>query len=107
MEKDIQTKSDSLIETIRSVEEFLSDQGDTLSPEEKTKLQAALSQMKEQHSSLTNSVHSSLAQVDTAIVTTQQQNTQRVSSSHTYLSLFHLPASLVNLCTHHHVLFLH
>ncbi|XP_073787914.1 microtubule-actin cross-linking factor 1 isoform X28 [Danio rerio] len=80
VQKDIQTKSDLLIETIRSVEEFLSDQGDALSPEEKAKLQAALSQMKEQHSSLTNSVHSSLAQVDTAIVTTQQQNTQRAKA---------------------------
>uniref|UniRef100_A0A8C2GUI2 Microtubule actin crosslinking factor 1 n=1 Tax=Cyprinus carpio TaxID=7962 RepID=A0A8C2GUI2_CYPCA len=47
---------DQLTETIRSVEEFLSDRGDSLSPEERAKLQGTLSQMKEQHSSLTNSV---------------------------------------------------
>uniref|UniRef100_A0A671QTD4 Microtubule-actin cross-linking factor 1-like n=1 Tax=Sinocyclocheilus anshuiensis TaxID=1608454 RepID=A0A671QTD4_9TELE len=75
------TKSDLLTETIRSVEEFLSDRGDSLSPEEMAKLQGTLSQMKEQHSSLTNSVRSSLAKVDTAIVTTakaeeQMQETQ-------------------------------
>uniref|UniRef100_A0A8C2BDI7 Microtubule actin crosslinking factor 1 n=1 Tax=Cyprinus carpio TaxID=7962 RepID=A0A8C2BDI7_CYPCA len=78
VEKDLQTKSDQLTETIRSVEEFLSDRGDSLSPEERAKLQGTLSQMKEQHSSLTNSVRSSLAKVDTAIVTTVQQNTQKV-----------------------------
>lgn len=67
------------METMRSVEEFLAERGDSLSPEERNKLQGALSQMKEQHNSLTNSIQSSLAQVDTAIVTTVQQNTQRVS----------------------------
>ncbi|XP_016105079.1 microtubule-actin cross-linking factor 1-like [Sinocyclocheilus grahami] len=80
VEKDLQTKSDLLTETIRSVEEFLSDRGDSLSPEERVKLQGTLSQMKEQHSSLTNSVRSSLAKVDTAIVTTVQQNTQKAKA---------------------------
>uniref|UniRef100_A0A8C1M204 Microtubule actin crosslinking factor 1 n=1 Tax=Cyprinus carpio TaxID=7962 RepID=A0A8C1M204_CYPCA len=80
VEKDLQTKSDQLTETIRSVEEFLSDRGDSLSPEERAKLQGTLSQMKEQHSSLTNSVRSSLAKVDTAIVTTVQQNTQKAKA---------------------------
>ncbi|XP_051728258.1 microtubule-actin cross-linking factor 1 isoform X19 [Ctenopharyngodon idella] len=80
VENDLQIKSDLLNETIRSVEEFLSDRGDSLSPEERAKLQGALSQMKEQHSSLTKSIHSSLAQVDTAIVTTLQQNTQRAKA---------------------------
>ncbi|XP_056113597.1 microtubule-actin cross-linking factor 1 isoform X18 [Rhinichthys klamathensis goyatoka] len=79
-EKDLQIKSDLLTDTIRSVEEFLSDRGDSLSPEERAKLQGALSQMKEQHNSLTKSIHSSLAQVDTAIVTTLQQNTQRAKA---------------------------
>ncbi|XP_067217652.1 microtubule-actin cross-linking factor 1-like isoform X17 [Chanodichthys erythropterus] len=80
VEKDLQIKSDLLNETMRSVEEFLSDRGDSLSSEERAKLQSALSQMKEQHSSLTKSIHSSLAQVDTAIVTTLQQNTQRAKA---------------------------
>ncbi|KTF95278.1 hypothetical protein cypCar_00002956 [Cyprinus carpio] len=80
VEKDLQTKSELLYETIHSVEEFLSERGDSLSPEERAKLQGTLSQMKEQHSSLTNSVRSSLAKVDTAIVTTLQQNTQRAKA---------------------------
>ncbi|XP_052440234.1 microtubule-actin cross-linking factor 1 isoform X18 [Carassius gibelio] len=80
VEKDLLTKIDLLNETIRSVEEFLSDRGDSLSPEERAKLQGTLSQMKEQHSSLTNSVRSSLAKVDTAIVTTVQQNTQKAKA---------------------------
>ncbi len=103
MEKDLQTKSDLLTETIRSVEEFLSDRGDSLSPEERAKLQGTLSQMKEQHSSLTNSVCSSLAKVDTAIFTTVQQNTQKVSCSH--FVLFSLSAFLIHFF-HHYLIFL-
>uniref|UniRef100_A0A673LJG0 Microtubule actin crosslinking factor 1 n=1 Tax=Sinocyclocheilus rhinocerous TaxID=307959 RepID=A0A673LJG0_9TELE len=78
-QKQRELKVDLLTETIHSVEELLSEQGDSLSPEERAKLQGTLSQMKEQHGSLTNSVRSSLSKVDTAIVTTLQQNTQRVS----------------------------
>lgn len=95
VEKDLQIKSDLLNETMRSVEEFLSDRGDSLSSEERAKLQGALSQMKEQHSSLTKSIHSSLAQVDTAIVTTQQQNTQRVSCPHMYMYIY-----FFSICQH-------
>ncbi|XP_059365704.1 microtubule-actin cross-linking factor 1 isoform X12 [Carassius carassius] len=80
VEKDLQTKSDLLTKTIHSVEEFLSEHGDSLNPEERLKLQGTLSQLKEQHCSLTNSVRSSLAKVDTAIVTTLQQNTQRAKA---------------------------
>uniref|UniRef100_A0A671NAY2 Microtubule-actin cross-linking factor 1-like n=1 Tax=Sinocyclocheilus anshuiensis TaxID=1608454 RepID=A0A671NAY2_9TELE len=78
-QKQRELKVDLLTETIHSVEELLSEQGDSLSPEERAKLQGTLSQMKEKHGSLTNSVRSSLSKVDTAIVTTLQQNTQRVS----------------------------
>uniref|UniRef100_A0A9J8AP53 Microtubule actin crosslinking factor 1 n=1 Tax=Cyprinus carpio carpio TaxID=630221 RepID=A0A9J8AP53_CYPCA len=74
MEKERQTARDR--ETIHSVEEFLSERGDSLSPEERAKLQGTLSQMKEQHSSLTNSVRSSLAKVDTAKAEEQMQETQ-------------------------------
>uniref|UniRef100_A0A672SVA4 Microtubule actin crosslinking factor 1 n=1 Tax=Sinocyclocheilus grahami TaxID=75366 RepID=A0A672SVA4_SINGR len=80
VEKDLKTKSDLLTETIHSVEELLSEQGDSLSPEEKAKLQGTLSQLKEKHGSLTNSVRSSISKVDTAIVTTLQQNTQRAKA---------------------------
>lgn len=108
VEKDLQIKSDLLNETMRSVEEFLSDRGDSLSSEERAKLQGALSQMKEQHSSLTKSIHSSLAQVDTAIVTTQQQNTQRVSCPHMYMYIyfFSICQHVFFFFTHCHVLLL-
>uniref|UniRef100_A0A4W5PVB9 Microtubule actin crosslinking factor 1 n=1 Tax=Hucho hucho TaxID=62062 RepID=A0A4W5PVB9_9TELE len=66
--------------TIRSVEEFLAEHGDSLSPEERANLQGALSRMKEQYSALTNTAQSSLAQLDTAISTTVQQNTQRAKA---------------------------
>ena len=67
-----------MAETIRSVEDFLAEHGDSLSPEEKNHLQGALSRMKEQYSALTNTANTSLSEVDTAISTTIQQNTQRV-----------------------------
>lgn len=70
-----------MAETIRSVEEFLAEHGDSLSPEDRANLQGALSRMKEQYSALTNTAYSSLAQLDTAISTTVQQNTQRVRLS--------------------------
>lgn len=60
------------------MEDFLAEQGETLSPEERESLQAALTRMKEQYSALTDSANSSLAELDTAINTTVQQNTQRV-----------------------------
>uniref|UniRef100_A0A671N7S8 Microtubule-actin cross-linking factor 1-like n=1 Tax=Sinocyclocheilus anshuiensis TaxID=1608454 RepID=A0A671N7S8_9TELE len=84
VEKDLQTKSDLLTETIHSVEELLSEQGDSLSPEERAKLQGTLSQMKEKHGSLTNSVRSSLSKVDTSELQqlqAQQAHLQQVAQS--------------------------
>uniref|UniRef100_A0A4W5QBU4 Microtubule actin crosslinking factor 1 n=1 Tax=Hucho hucho TaxID=62062 RepID=A0A4W5QBU4_9TELE len=78
VQKDLLTRGEGVAETIRSVEEFLAEHGDSLSPEERANLQGALSRMKEQYSALTNTAQSSLAQLDTAISTTVQQNTQRV-----------------------------
>ncbi|XP_030644544.1 microtubule-actin cross-linking factor 1 [Chanos chanos] len=80
MQKDLQTKGDGVMETIRSVEEFLAERGDSLSAEEKASLQNAVSQMKEQYNSLTDTAQSSLVQLDTAISTTLQQNTQRAKA---------------------------
>uniref|UniRef100_A0A674F496 Microtubule actin crosslinking factor 1 n=1 Tax=Salmo trutta TaxID=8032 RepID=A0A674F496_SALTR len=74
-------EGDGVAETIRSVEEFLAEHGDSLSPEERANLQGALSRMKEQYSALTDTAQSSLVQLDTAISTTVQQNTQRVRLS--------------------------
>lgn len=78
MQKDLQTKGDGMMETIRSVEEFLAEHGEDLSPEERAKLQAALTRMKEQYHTLTDTAQSSLTHLDSTINTTLQQHTQRV-----------------------------
>ncbi|XP_058233494.1 microtubule-actin cross-linking factor 1 isoform X16 [Hemibagrus wyckioides] len=80
VQKDLQTKGDGMLETIRSVEEFLAERGGDLSPEERAKLQAALTHMKEQYHTLTDTAQSSLAQLDSTINTTLQQNTQRAKA---------------------------
>ncbi|KAL2080392.1 hypothetical protein ACEWY4_024185 [Coilia grayii] len=80
VQRDLNTKKESVMEAIHSVEEFLAERGDTLSPEERANLQGALSRMKEQYQSLTDTTHSSLAQLDTTISTTLQQNTQRAKA---------------------------
>uniref|UniRef100_A0A3B3ZE18 Uncharacterized protein n=1 Tax=Periophthalmus magnuspinnatus TaxID=409849 RepID=A0A3B3ZE18_9GOBI len=73
----LQSKSEGIAEAIRSVEELLAEKGDSLSPEERANLQGALVKMKEQYSALTDTANTSLSEVDTAISTTVQQNTQR------------------------------
>uniref|UniRef100_A0A671XEU5 Microtubule actin crosslinking factor 1 n=1 Tax=Sparus aurata TaxID=8175 RepID=A0A671XEU5_SPAAU len=77
LEKDLKTKQEGIAEAIRSVEELLTERGESLSPEERKKLQEALATMKEQYSALTDSVNTSLTEVNSAINTTVQQNTQR------------------------------
>lgn len=78
VQKDLQTKREGIAEAIRSVEELLAERGESLSPEERENLQGVLTRMKEQYSALTDSVNTSLSDVDTAISTTVQQNTQKV-----------------------------
>ncbi|KAM9494125.1 microtubule-actin cross-linking factor 1 isoform 10-T10 [Clarias gariepinus] len=80
VQKDLQAKGDDMMETIQSVEAFLAERGEDLSPEERAKLQAALAQMKEQYHTLTDTAKSSLAQLDSTINTTLQQNTQRAKA---------------------------
>lgn len=78
VQQDLQTKHEGLAEAIRSVEDFLTDKGDSLSPQERENLQVALTRMKEQYSALTDAVEMSLSDVDTAINTAVQQNRQKV-----------------------------
>ncbi|XP_070777395.1 microtubule-actin cross-linking factor 1, isoforms 1/2/3/4/5 [Enoplosus armatus] len=80
VQKDLQTKREGVAEAIRSVEELLAERGESLSPEERENLQGALTRMKEQYSALTDSTKTSLSEVDTAINTTVQQNTQRAKA---------------------------
>lgn len=78
VQQDLQTKHEGLAEAIRSVEDLLTDKGDSLSPQERENLQVALTRMKEQYSALTDAVEMSLSDVDTAINTVVQQNMQKV-----------------------------
>uniref|UniRef100_A0A672I2E9 Microtubule actin crosslinking factor 1 n=1 Tax=Salarias fasciatus TaxID=181472 RepID=A0A672I2E9_SALFA len=73
-----QRKLKGISEAIRSVEEFLAERGESLSPEERQNLQGALTKLKEQYSALTDSADTSVSELDTAISATVQQNTQRV-----------------------------
>lgn len=78
VEKELQTQREAVAEAIRSVEDLLAERGHSLSPEERDKLQGALVRLKEQYGGLSDSVNTSLSEVDTAISATVQQNTQRV-----------------------------
>ncbi|KAK0139529.1 Microtubule-actin cross-linking factor 1, isoforms 1/2/3/5 [Merluccius polli] len=80
VQKELQNKAEGVAETIRSVEDFLSERGDCLSPEERESLQGALRRMKEQYGALTESANASVTQLDMAISTTLQQNTQRAKA---------------------------
>lgn len=80
VQKDLQRKGEGIAEAIRSVEELLTEKGDSLNPEERQHLQGALAKMKEQYSALTDSANASLSELDTAISTTVQQNTQRAKA---------------------------
>ncbi|XP_039977302.1 microtubule-actin cross-linking factor 1 isoform X2 [Xiphias gladius] len=80
VQKDLQTKGEGIAEAIRSVEDFLAERGESLSPDERENLQGSLIRMKEQYSALTDSANTSLSELDTAINTTVQQNTQRAKA---------------------------
>lgn len=78
VQKDLRAKAEGVAEAIRSVEEFLAEKGESLSPEEKENLQRTLTGLKEQYSALTDSADAHVSELDSAINTTVQQNTQRV-----------------------------
>uniref|UniRef100_A0A665WW59 Microtubule actin crosslinking factor 1 n=1 Tax=Echeneis naucrates TaxID=173247 RepID=A0A665WW59_ECHNA len=80
VQKDLKNKGEGIAEAIRSVEEFLGERGESLSPEEREKLQGTLTKMKEQYNALTDSANTSLSELDLAINTTVQQNTQRAKA---------------------------
>ncbi|RVE66771.1 hypothetical protein OJAV_G00110700 [Oryzias javanicus] len=80
VQKDLQGKGEALADAIRSAEEFLAERGESLSPEEKENLQKKLALLKEQYSALTNSTDVSVSELNTAITTAVQQNTQRAKA---------------------------
>uniref|UniRef100_A0A673B663 Microtubule actin crosslinking factor 1 n=1 Tax=Sphaeramia orbicularis TaxID=375764 RepID=A0A673B663_9TELE len=80
IQKDLQTKGEGIAEAIRSVEDLLAERRESLSPEERENLQGTLARMKEQYNALTDSANTSLSEVDSAISTTVQQNTQRAKA---------------------------
>lgn len=97
VQKDLKTKGEGIAEAIRSVEDFLAERGEGLSPEERQNLQGALTRMKKQYSALTDTANTSLSELDTAISTTVQQNTQRVRRSDGYTSMSHMFQIEVNM----------
>ncbi|XP_061753233.1 microtubule-actin cross-linking factor 1 isoform X17 [Nerophis ophidion] len=80
VQKDLQKRAEDVAEAIRCTEDFLAERGDTLSPEEREKLQVALARMKEHYGTLMDSANTSVSQLDTAIDATVQQNTQRAKA---------------------------
>lgn len=78
MQQDLQTRREGIAEAIRTVEDLLTDKGDSLSPQERQNLQMTLTRMKEQYSALTHLVDTSLSDVDAAITAAVQQNMQKV-----------------------------
>ncbi|XP_032435994.1 microtubule-actin cross-linking factor 1 isoform X17 [Xiphophorus hellerii] len=80
MQRNLQAKADGVAQAVRSVEEFMAEKGDNLSAEEKKNLQVALERLKEQYGALTDSTNTSLSELDDAISTTVQQNTQRAKA---------------------------
>uniref|UniRef100_A0A673B8L7 Microtubule actin crosslinking factor 1 n=1 Tax=Sphaeramia orbicularis TaxID=375764 RepID=A0A673B8L7_9TELE len=97
IQKDLQTKGEGIAEAIRSVEDLLAERRESLSPEERENLQGTLARMKEQYNALTDSANTSLSEVDSAISTTVQQNTQRVRREPAIYIIFHKDASGQNL----------
>uniref|UniRef100_A0A673B7Q9 Microtubule actin crosslinking factor 1 n=1 Tax=Sphaeramia orbicularis TaxID=375764 RepID=A0A673B7Q9_9TELE len=89
IQKDLQTKGEGIAEAIRSVEDLLAERRESLSPEERENLQGTLARMKEQYNALTDSANTSLSEVDSAISTTVQQNTQRVRREPAIYIIFH------------------
>lgn len=78
VQQDLQTRREGIAEAIRTVEDLLTDKGDSLSPQERQNLQMTLTRMKEQYSALTHLVDTSLSDVDAAITAAVQQNMQKV-----------------------------
>lgn len=81
VQKELQARAEGVVEAIRTVEDFLSEKGESLSPEEKENLHRTLTSLKEQYAALTESLNTSVSELDTTISATVQQNTQRVRRS--------------------------
>ncbi|CAG5889364.1 unnamed protein product [Menidia menidia] len=79
VQKDVQTKGEGIAEAIRSVEELL-ERAEGLSPGEREELQGALARLRAQYGALTEGANASLSQVEAAISTTEQQNSQRAKA---------------------------
>uniref|UniRef100_A0A3B3QP35 Microtubule actin crosslinking factor 1 n=1 Tax=Paramormyrops kingsleyae TaxID=1676925 RepID=A0A3B3QP35_9TELE len=72
-QKELKAQGDRVSETVRGVEEFLAERGESLSPEEKANLQQMLGQVREQYGSLTQSAQSSLVQAPYIVTMTRSR----------------------------------
>ncbi|XP_051928429.1 microtubule-actin cross-linking factor 1 isoform X19 [Hippocampus zosterae] len=80
VQKDLQTRSEEVAEAIRSVEDLLAEQGESLSAEEREGLQVELRWLKEQYSALTEAANASVTEVENTLDATLQHNTQRAKA---------------------------
>uniref|UniRef100_A0A3Q2P4T9 Microtubule actin crosslinking factor 1 n=1 Tax=Fundulus heteroclitus TaxID=8078 RepID=A0A3Q2P4T9_FUNHE len=80
VQRDLRSKAEGVAQAVRSVEEFLAEKGDGLSPEERKSLQAALGRLKEEYGALTDSANASLAQAVEELQETQTQIDSLLSS---------------------------
>ncbi|XP_054601382.1 microtubule-actin cross-linking factor 1 isoform X5 [Nothobranchius furzeri] len=80
VQKELGARAEGVAKAVRSVEELLAERGESLSPEERSDLQEALTRLKEQYSALTDSANTSVSALDSAISTTVQQNSQRAKA---------------------------
>ncbi|KAM9738533.1 microtubule-actin cross-linking factor 1 isoform 7-T8 [Menidia menidia] len=79
VQKDVQMKAEGIAGAIRSVEELL-ERAEGLSPGEREELQGALARLRAQYGALKEGANASLSQVEAAISTTEQQNSQRAKA---------------------------
>ncbi|MGH0162240.1 UNVERIFIED_CONTAM: hypothetical protein FKN15_042588 [Acipenser sinensis] len=78
LQSDIQSRSDSVVELIKSTEEFLSESGPRLSPEDRAAMERKLSAARGQYATLRESSQAMQRELDSALSTALQQQSQKV-----------------------------
>ncbi|XP_069051429.1 microtubule-actin cross-linking factor 1 isoform X15 [Lepisosteus oculatus] len=81
VQRDLQSRGDGVTEALRCVEEFLGERGGALSPEDRGSLQARLSAIRGQYSALQERAESSERELDRAVTTALQAQTQKARAA--------------------------
>ncbi|XP_058853270.1 microtubule-actin cross-linking factor 1-like isoform X4 [Acipenser ruthenus] len=77
LQNDIQSRSDSVVELIKSTEEFLSESGPRLSPGDRAAMERKLSAARGQYATLRESSQAVQRELDSALSTALQQQSQK------------------------------